>query len=590
MKVSIAMVTYRHERFLAQAIESVLNQRTNFDFELVIGDDASPDRTGAIAREYAARYPDKIRLEEQPVNVGLTRNLSRTIGACRGEYIAWLEGDDYWTSPEKLQRQADYLDANRDCAWCFTRAIVVDESGNEIDAPPAVRTVKPKYTLEDYLSRIFQPRACTVMFRHRLFDKFPDWFYGMPTGDMPLHVLNCAKGDIGFVDEVMAAYRIHPGGVWSQGVKPGDWKTHTPEQQKRQAERLVAMIGLFEAVDRHLAGQCRPILRKQIAEFARTLSGLRRALGDRPGQRRALWKAFLTEPQRNPVRQIQNLARTFLPEQQSSGKKSQNGSLRLEPNVAAMPIPQDRLQSLRPNDQFLVSYPRSGNTWTRHLLRDVIALEKPDVPYPENLWQVIPDLHIPAHQMEHEAVQQFGMPTRILKSHNLTDLGNRRFVYIARQPADSLVSYYHFHRLHDRMKELVTTGIDAFCCAMVDGWVEHVELALKRHQENPTDVLLVTYEGLHADGVSELRRIAQFLGLTASDATLAAALERSAFAKLRSREESQRDGSDEYFFRKGKSGTAKTELSPETLEMISAKAQATYQRVITAIEASRAGA
>lgn len=313
MKVSIAMVTYRHERFLAEAIESVLNQRTTFDFELVIGDDCSPDRTAEIAREYAAKYPDRVRLYEQPRNLGLTHNLSRTIDACRGQYVAWLEGDDFWTSPEKLQRQADYLDANPDCAWCFTRAIVVDENGQEIDAPPAVRTVKPKYTLADYLSRIFQPRACTVMFRHRLFERFPDWFYGMPTGDMPLHVLNAQTGDIGFVDEVMAAYRIHPGGVWSQGVSPGEWKKHTPEQQKRQAERLAATIGLFEAIDRHLGGECRPILRKQIAEFARTLSGLRRALGDRPGQRRALWKALRTEPS-DPVRQIRNLLRTYLPE------------------------------------------------------------------------------------------------------------------------------------------------------------------------------------------------------------------------------------------------------------------------------------
>ncbi|RYD40538.1 MAG: hypothetical protein EOP83_35130, partial [Verrucomicrobiaceae bacterium] len=146
-----------------------------------------------------------------------------------------------------------------------------------------------------------------------------------------------------------------------------------------------------------------------------------------------------------------------------------------------------------------------------------------------------------------------------------------------------------FHRLHKRLQVLVTSGIDAFCRSMVSGWVEHVELALKRHQENPSDVLLVSYEGLHADGVSELRRIAHFFGVSASDATLAAALERSAFAKLRSQEETRRGGSEEYFFRKGKSGSAKQELSRETLEMLSMKAEGAYQRVLTAIEASRSG-
>ena len=104
---------------------------------------------------------------------------------------------------------------------------------------------------------------------------------------------------------------------------------------------------------------------------------------------------------------------------------------------------------------------------------------------------------------------------------------------------------------------------------------------------NPSDVLLVSYEGLLTDGVSELRRIAQFLGLSASDATLVAALERSAFSKLRSQEEAHRGDSEEYFFRKGKAGTAKEELPEEVLAMLSVTAQETYQHVISAIEASR---
>jgi glycosyltransferase involved in cell wall biosynthesis len=296
IKASVAMVTYQHERFIAQAIESVLQQRTTFDFELIIGEDCSSDQTRDIARDYAARFPARVRLELPEKNVGLTRNLSRTIDLCRGQYVAWLEGDDYWTSPDKLQRQADYLDANLDCAWCFTRAIVVDEGGQPIQTPPAVRVVQSKYTLAEYLDRLFQPRACTVMFRHRLFSEFPDWFYDLPTGDMPIHVLNAQHGNIGFIDETMAAYRIHPGGVWSMGVSPGDWGGESCEQLSRRAARYAAVIRIYETIDRHLQGEHRVVIRRQVSGFARALADVQASLGDHTAMRRSLWKALRAEP------------------------------------------------------------------------------------------------------------------------------------------------------------------------------------------------------------------------------------------------------------------------------------------------------
>lgn len=296
MKVSIAMVTYRHERFIAQAIESVLAQRTNFDFELVIGEDCSPDATREIVRAYAEKYPDRIRLQLPEKNIGLTRNLSRTIDACRGKYVAWLEGDDYWISPDKLQRQADYLDQNPDCAWCFTRAKVVNAEGEPVEVGPAVRTVKPKYTLEDYLKRLFQPRACTVMFRHRLFERFPEWFFKLPTGDMPLHVMNAQHGDIGFIDEEMSAYRIHPGGVWSQGVTPGNWASPGMEQWRRQAERFASMVTLYETFEEYLGERYRKLLRQQAAHFASEWIRMNRLIGDREALRRSVFAAMRAQP------------------------------------------------------------------------------------------------------------------------------------------------------------------------------------------------------------------------------------------------------------------------------------------------------
>lgn len=110
--VSVWMITYNHEKFIAQAIDSVIMQKTNFDYEIVIGEDCSTDRTREIVLEYKAKHPDKFKLLLQEKNVGMMQNFIVTLKTCNGKYIALLEGDDYWTDPLKLQKQVDFLQAN----------------------------------------------------------------------------------------------------------------------------------------------------------------------------------------------------------------------------------------------------------------------------------------------------------------------------------------------------------------------------------------------------------------------------------------------------------------------------------------------
>ncbi|HET6407589.1 MAG TPA: glycosyltransferase [Chthoniobacteraceae bacterium] len=294
MKVSVATVTYNHEQFLEQSVASALAQRTNFPFEIIIGEDCSTDGTRAVAQQLADRNPDRVRLFLQGKNVGLTRNTAQTFARCTGEYIAILEGDDYWLDQEKLQRQVDYLDANPDCAWCFTRAIVVDERGGKLDVPPVVWHVQPKYTLAEYLDRKFQPRFCTVMFRRGLFADYPEWYYEMPTADLPLHVLNTFPDKlIGFIDREMSAYRVHTGGVWSHGIDPSKESDQSPEARRRLAKRFGESVALFEAVDAHLQGAHRDILRRQIANHAEQWTDLNISVADYPAARRSSVKALV---------------------------------------------------------------------------------------------------------------------------------------------------------------------------------------------------------------------------------------------------------------------------------------------------------
>jgi glycosyltransferase involved in cell wall biosynthesis len=118
--VSVSMITYNHAPYIVQAIEGVLQQKTNFHFELVIGEDCSTDGTREIVIEYHKKYPDIIRLITSDKNVGMKKNGLRTMKACQGKYIAFCEGDDYWHSPHKLQKQADYMESHPECGLVYS--------------------------------------------------------------------------------------------------------------------------------------------------------------------------------------------------------------------------------------------------------------------------------------------------------------------------------------------------------------------------------------------------------------------------------------------------------------------------------------
>lgn len=214
MRVSVSMVTYNHERQIAQAIESVLLQEhDDFDLELVIGEDCSTDGTLSIVRDFAQRYPEIIRVISGPENVGAQRNVARVLENCTGDYLALLDGDDYWTSPHKLRTQVEFLETNKDCALCFHNVQVVDEAGGVIEVPDmssmALRTRLEDLLIGNYIS------SCSVMYRWGLVSELPDWWNDMQMADFPLSVMHAQFGSIGYIDEAMAAYRRHPGGVFS---------------------------------------------------------------------------------------------------------------------------------------------------------------------------------------------------------------------------------------------------------------------------------------------------------------------------------------------------------------------------------------
>jgi glycosyltransferase involved in cell wall biosynthesis len=213
MKLSVMMITYNHEPFLAQALESVLAQRVNFEYEIVVGEDCSTDGTRDILMGFHFRYPERIVPLLRDQNLGAMRNLDATLAACRGQYLALLEGDDYWSCAEKLQRQVDFLDTHLDTALCCHRVQFLDQTGfAEEDVFPSLPP--GQYTIEDLLRGNFV-MTCSTVLRRNLVPTLPRWFSEMKLGDWPLFALVAQHGTIELMDEIMAVYRVHPASTWS---------------------------------------------------------------------------------------------------------------------------------------------------------------------------------------------------------------------------------------------------------------------------------------------------------------------------------------------------------------------------------------
>lgn len=219
MKVSVLMATYNHEKYIAQAIESVLLQQTDFEVNLLIGEDCSKDSTRQIIESYTKRFPKVIKPVYQEKNVGAGTNFAQLYKMAKGDYIAELEGDDYWVDPLKLQKQLMFLETHNEYSMCFHNVIVFHQDGSQKAHPfHNSKAMRANYTLADFLQGNFI-QACSVLYRKDCVPDMPSWINTMPMGDWPLNVLHAEKGNVGYIDEIMAVYRVHNSSVWaSQGL------------------------------------------------------------------------------------------------------------------------------------------------------------------------------------------------------------------------------------------------------------------------------------------------------------------------------------------------------------------------------------
>lgn len=264
--VSVCLITYNHAKYIRQALDSVYAQETDFPIEVVIGDDCSTDGTTETVLEYQRRYPEKTRVLLAKENLGQHTgngrlNFVRTLQACRGEYVALLEGDDYWTNPEKLQKQVEFLEEQPEYVMCFGNTTILRDATGE--TCPAFLNPASEITHEELVRcRHFDRGAklqglghtSTVMFRKSALSILPDFYYRHQSGDLMLYMILGSQGKTRFIDEQLSVYRKHGGGISERSVATG-------------VDLYLDRIQMYWKMNEFFQGEQRKVIRSVVAQF-----------------------------------------------------------------------------------------------------------------------------------------------------------------------------------------------------------------------------------------------------------------------------------------------------------------------------------
>ncbi|ANU27616.1 glycosyltransferase family 2 protein [Planococcus versutus] len=216
--VSIECNAYNHEEFIAEALDSLLMQKTNFAYEILVHDDASTDRTADIIKSYEQKYPDIVKPIYQTINQ-YSQNISfelSNMARAEGKYIAICEGDDYWTDSEKLQRQVDYMETHPECSMCVHAAEKVSAVTKK-----RVDVIRPShkdkiFSVEEVIEgggALFATNS--ILYSREKMPEMPAYYMNATIGDYPLAICGALSGTFYYMDRPMAAYRVEVKGSWT---------------------------------------------------------------------------------------------------------------------------------------------------------------------------------------------------------------------------------------------------------------------------------------------------------------------------------------------------------------------------------------
>jgi glycosyltransferase involved in cell wall biosynthesis len=201
-KISVCIVAYNHGRYIDDCLASVVGQRVDADLEILVGDDCSTDHTREVIGEYAKTYPDLIQPVFHQKNIGGSDNYRQLISKASGDYIAHLDGDDYWL-PGKLAEQIRFLERNPACVAVYTNAVVISDAGDSVGRFNGV--LPQQFDLNFLVRQGNFLNGSSLLYRARC--RNPILQLQGDTLDYHYHILLAGQGRLGYVNRVLVAYR-----------------------------------------------------------------------------------------------------------------------------------------------------------------------------------------------------------------------------------------------------------------------------------------------------------------------------------------------------------------------------------------------
>lgn len=220
VKLTVIVLTYNHERFISKAITSILDQQVDFDYQIVVADDGSKDKTVTYIQDISNQNPGKIVLLQKQSNNGIKNNILSLLSVIKGKYIANLDGDDYWSDPNKLQKQIQFLDSNPEYNGVFhdTKIVHIDDAENILFQSRKLYSQAYVYKEEifptDIISRQFILPSSSAVLRTSVIEMVnPNWILDDFSILWKITCFGIKHSKYYFINEVMSVYQNHSLGI-----------------------------------------------------------------------------------------------------------------------------------------------------------------------------------------------------------------------------------------------------------------------------------------------------------------------------------------------------------------------------------------
>lgn len=239
--LSVACLTFDHENYIREALDSFLMQETDFPYEIVIYDGGSHDNNRKIIQEYQEKYPDMIRYIFPAADPGFVKSFYELLMSCSGKYVAVCEGDDYWTDRYKLQRQVDFMEQHPDYSMIFHAINLYDQNSGTISIPKERIGFSGNIPVADLITKGggYVP-TLSMVYRNTALYPFPQWMSETPVGDYPLTLVLASKGNVYHFEDVMGVYRINRKGAWTLSI-------NTSQRMKKIVQETACYMDAFDA-------------------------------------------------------------------------------------------------------------------------------------------------------------------------------------------------------------------------------------------------------------------------------------------------------------------------------------------------------